>query len=137
MKNHLVIIPAIGLCLCMVTIGCKRSELSPPEARIAVSQPYLTAEQAKDAVLEFLRSHPDTFIGSPDPERMAKIPLMVRSEGRYAFGAFTLDISKHCYTAEVGQDAPEVCFYNGTLELRNGIWTASEPKLTRFHKSPK
>ena len=94
----------------------------------------LTADQAKRAVLELIRSRPDAFIGSPDPDKLAGLPLDDRAEGKYSLGAFVLDLPNRRYSADIGHDAPELYSYRGSFVRRNGRWIASDPEVTRFHQ---
>jgi hypothetical protein len=46
------------------------------------------------------------------------------------FGAFTLDLSHHSYSAVIGgANAPSTIFYNGSFIERVGVWTATPPKV--------
>jgi hypothetical protein len=78
------------------------------------------------------------FVGSPDADRLAKLPLKERGEGEYAFGAFVVNLPKRRYTAHVGGDdeLPDAWSYNGSFERRDGQWIATEPKVTEFHRLP-
>ena len=136
MNRHFVTAAARVLCLCAAAAGCSRSGRAPSEARTTETQAMLTAEQARQAVLELIRSRPDAFIGFPDSDKLAELPLKDRAEGKYAFGAFVVDLPNQRYSADVGHDAPELYSYNGSFARRDGRWVASDPEVTRFHKSP-
>ena len=60
----------------------------------------LTADQAKQVLLELIKARPDAFIGSPDPDKLAKLSLEKRAEGKYAFGAFVTDLTNRRYYAD-------------------------------------
>jgi hypothetical protein len=83
-----------------------------------------------------IRTHPGTFIGRPDPERLATLPLSDRGDGTYGFGVVVVNPAEGWYSARVGEDAPEVYMYNGTISRERGVWVASEPQVTRAHRRP-
>ena len=124
------------LCLWVAAAECSRSEIAPSEVRTNETQAMLTADQARRAVLELIRSHPTAFIGSPDPGRLQRLPLEERGEGKYAFGAFVVDVPNQRYSADIGYDAPELYLYKGDFVRRDGHWIASEPEVTRLHQLP-
>jgi hypothetical protein len=134
MNGYLITATAAVLCLCAAATGCSRSGRSSSEARTKETQTMLTADQAKQAVLELIRSHIDTFIGSPDPGKLAELPLEDRGEGKYAFGAFVVDLPNRRYSADIGHDAPELYSYTGSFARQDGRWIASDPEVTRFHQ---
>lgn len=136
MNHHFVTAAARVLCLCATAAGCSRSEHAMSEGRTNQTQAMLTAEQARQAVLELIRSRPDAFIGSPDSDKLAELPLEDRAEGEYAFGAFVVDLTNQRYSADIGRDAPELYSYSGTFAKRDGRWIASDPEVIRFHQPP-
>jgi hypothetical protein len=99
----------------------------------------LTAEQARQAVLALIRSRPQVFVGAPDLDRLAKLPLKERGDGEYSFGAFVVNLQKRWYAAHVGGDDErhDAWSYNGSFVRRDGQWIATEPKVTEFHQPPK
>ena len=88
-----------------------------------------TAEQAKDALLRFIRANRTAFIGDPDPDKFARIPVKPLGEGRCALGAFRFDLSNLSYTAAIGVEGPASYFYSGAFARRDGAWTATAPNV--------
>ena len=94
----------------------------------------LTAVQAKQAVIELVRANRKMFIGSPDPDMLAALPLEDRGSGEFAFGAFVVYPNQRLYKADIGFGAPEVYSYLGSFERKDDKWIASEPEVSRFHE---
>lgn len=122
-------IARIGLGLILVVSGgCSPpAESTPGGAADAV--PALTADRAKEAILERMRS--EDFFGFK-PDDWAREDLRARDEGWYEFGgAFRINPSKRIYTV-VLRPPPEVkaCTFTfeGAFELKNGKWVAGEAK---------
>jgi hypothetical protein len=109
---------------------------SPADPPTQSETEQLTAEQAKDALIRFIRAHRKTFIGDRDPDRLAQLPLKPLPKGSYSFGAFQLDIPNRAYSVAIGVDGPAPYFYNGTFTEQDGFWTASEPKVQHVHRLP-
>ncbi len=136
--NCRLITTTIGaLCLSAAVAGSSPSQRAASESGGNEQRATLTAHRARQAVLELIRANPDTFIGSPDPDELAKLPLEDRGQGEYAFGAFIVNLSKRWYTANIGHEAPELYSYRGSFVRRDGEWIASEPEVTRVHRLPK
>jgi hypothetical protein len=123
-----------ALYLSAAVAGCSPSERAAPEPPSREQPATLTAQRARQAVLELIRARPDAFIGCPDPDELAELPLEERGEGEYAFGAFVVNLPNRWYAADIGHDAPELYHYRGSFERRNGEWIASEPEVSRFHQ---
>ena len=136
MNRRLMAATAGALCLWTAAAGCSPSEPAASEPAAKQEQATLTADQARQAVLELIRSRPDAFIGSPDPGKLAELPLEQRQDDEYAFGAFVVNLSDRWYTADIGRDALEMYSYRGLFARREGRWIASEPEVTRFHQPP-
>jgi hypothetical protein len=96
------------------------------------SSPSLTAEAARQAVLELIEDQPETFIGSPDPERLGQVALLDRGDGEFSFGAFRIHTEEKWYAADVGDE--EVYSYGGAFVHRDGKWIATPPELARGHQ---
>lgn len=101
------------------------------------AEPQLTAEQAKDALLRFIRANRTVFIGDPDPEKLAAISVKALGEGRHALGAFQFDLAKLSYTAAIGIGGPEPHFYSGGFKRDGGVWTVGAPQLQRVRRLPR
>jgi hypothetical protein len=104
------------------------------DAPIQPKKPQLTAEQAKDALLRFIRANPKAFIGEPNPDKLAEIPLEAQGETGYSLGAFEFDLAQPSYFAALCVEGPEPYFYSGAFTQHDGRWTATAPKLQRVHK---
>jgi hypothetical protein len=94
-----------------------------------------TAERGKEAIVEFIRQNPGTFIGSPDPDRLAALPLGDLGDGKFSLGAFTIDVKRLFYGADIGMEGPEPYLYSGRFALQDGAWRALPPSVMRLHKS--
>lgn len=102
--------------------------------QVSESQPKLTGEVARDALLDLIRNQPDLFVGSPDPDRLAKIAIKDQRDGAYHWGLFVIDPAARTYSADLNTSGPgEAYFYNGKFELRWRQWTASRPNVQRMH----
>lgn len=121
MNRYFVTATAGVLCLWAAAAGCSRSVRAPSEARTNETQAMLTAAQAREALLELIRSRPDAFIGSPDPDKLAELPLVNLGEGKCAFGAFVVDLPNQWYSADIGHDAPELYSYTGSFARRDSL----------------
>ena len=124
------------LVLCAVFSACFAAD--PPTQ---TKKPQPTAEQAKDALLRFIRANRTTFIGDPDPDKLVGIPVEPLGEGRYSLGAFKFDLTNLSYSAAIGVEGPAPYFYSGAFTQHDGIWTATAPKvqhaLRRLPDKPK
>lgn len=99
------------------------------------SPPQLTAEMARDALLDLIRNQPDLFAGNPDPDRLTKISLEAQRDGTFHWGRFVIDPGSRTYSADLNTSGPgEAYFYNGKFELRWRQWTASKPDVQRLHQ---
>lgn len=94
---------------------------------------HLSPEEARSAIVALVREKPDTFIGRPDLDRLATLPVTDTGDGKYAFGAFSIDLPARRYQATIGMDSPEPYFYGGSFVQSGGKWKCSEPNLTRAH----
>jgi hypothetical protein len=92
---------------------------------------------ARQAILDLIRSRPDVFIGDPDADVLAKLPLKERGPHEFDVGAFVVDTESCRYHAEIGHDAPELYEYRGIFEERDGRWVATVPEVNRFHQAPR
>jgi hypothetical protein len=114
-------------------MGCDLAAPDAGNSDVAVA-PQLTAAVAREAVLDLIRAHPNAFIGKPDPDRLAQLPLQDLGKGQYSFGAFILDLPGRSYQASVGHGAPVVHLYSGTFKEKDGKWVASYPQSMRAHQ---
>jgi len=94
------------------------------------------ALKAKEAMLDLIRSDRRLFIGDPDPVILARLELKKRDEHQYSLGAFVIDVVAKTYSADIGQDAPEVYFYSGKFEVdAAGRWKAMKPQVQRGRRA--
>ena len=103
--------------------------------RTEINPRRLEAKIAQQALVELIRSQPKLFVGSPDADRIATLKPELRDDGKYALGAFVIDVRDYAYSAEIGHDAPELYFYEGRFEFENGKWFATRPTVTRLHRT--
>jgi serpin B len=95
------------------------------------------AEKAKAALVGLVRSGRGLFIGNPDPDRLARLPVP-RDASVFSLGAFWIDAGKRTYHAEFGVEGPEPYLYEGVFTVEEtGEWRAEQPQLTRFHRRPR
>jgi hypothetical protein len=116
-----------------IVIGCllpsAGCQPAPPAGTVTPLAPF----SARDALLDLLRREPRLFVGSPDPEKLLMMPVVDREDGTYQWGAFTLNLRSHTYTATVGQAPAETYHYSGQFHFERGQWSASQPQVRRFH----
>jgi hypothetical protein len=101
----------------------------------AASQPSPIAPQAKEAVVNLIRTHPGSFEGNPDADRLAKLPLEDEGDGWFAFGVVRVNPTSARYHASVGGSRGMV-EYTGTIRQVDGRWVASQPDVTYFDAKP-
>ena len=127
MRLHLLAV-FLGLGL----LGCKAKQLTVTPRRAE-----FTAEQGSEALVRFIRSNPGTFMGNPDPDRLAQCPLMASGAGRYSFGAFNIDVIHRSYFAALMKDTPVQVWYRGQFIEVDGVWTALPPNIQHVVAHPK
>ena len=98
------------------------------------SHPPLTPARARVALIALVRRHSDAFIGRPDADRLARLPLKDLGDGRRSLGAFIIDVRHRTYEAIAGRNAPETYVYTGAFRFTRGAWTASLPRVVRAHQ---
>ena len=84
-------------------------------------------------VFELIRLHPDEWVGKPDPDELARLPLKDAGEGMCSFGAFLIDLPKRCFQVSIGHDAPVEHIYFGSFAVNEGKWVASVNDYVRAH----
>jgi serpin B len=95
------------------------------------------AEKAKAALVGLVRSDRGLFIGNPDPDRLATLPVP-RDASVFSLGAFWIDSGKRTYHAKIGAEGPEPYLYEGVFTVEaTGEWRAERPQLTRLHRMPR
>src|SRR5262245_27497931 len=124
-----------ALVLVCVIIGCAPVD---PEPAAEIAPPELTAERARAALIDLIRS--------PDPGELKDFPL-----GRFigdavqggveapSWGPFALHLEEreYTYSREFGEP-PRVCRwqYRGRFDLRDGQWVALPPYLENQSLGP-
>ena len=119
---------ASGICA-----GCSsQSDQSPSTLQ---EQP-LTAERAKEALLEMIRSKEGKELGWFDgdiPEQMSKMNIVEGQDGWYDWtAAFSFNPSKAIYTFVVRpRPGARACLfeYKGSFVSKDGRWIATPPEL--------
>ena len=100
----------------------------------------LTAEVAKQAIVELVRATPEEWIGNPDPDRLAELPVrQARNDGPYYLGAFQIDLEAETYRARIGDTEDPVSYeYRGQFAPREGGgWEALPPNMWSFRNRPR
>lgn len=121
----------LSVLLCLALFGCK--------ARDSATKPKnaeFTAEKASDALVRFIRHHPGTFLGDPNPDKLAQCPVMSSGDGRYSFGAFTIDVAYRSYFATIMAESPVPVLYSGQFIEVDGVWTALPPNVRHVIAPP-
>jgi hypothetical protein len=123
----------LGLALLstVMVIGCSTAPEAPgPKA--AASEPALTTEAAKQALLARMNS--DRLFGFK-ADVWSKVDVGESHDGWHDFGGnFSINPSARKYTARYGPP-PEVkgCTFEfeGTFSFRDGVWVADDPVEVR------
>jgi hypothetical protein len=93
------------------------------------------AERAKAALLQLMNDGENPFKGV-DPGLMSKMPVVVRAPGRYAWGAFDLDLVRAVYRAEFGAEQ-SLRRYSGRFKIdMEGGWHAQWPEERQVEETP-
>jgi hypothetical protein len=124
LRQPLMKLLATGLFACLVisaVIVC-----SPEVVR---GKPGLSADEARNALIELLRKHPAAFQRKLDWRGLAKQPLTGVGAGRYTCGDFRISLPDATYLFSVRVGC--VFEYAGTFRFEDEQWIASEPHLTR------
>jgi len=93
----------------------------------------ISPEEAKSAVIAFVREHPTEFIGDPDPSVLDSLALTDMGDGTFIFGAFIVCPHTRSYSATVDVGAGESYLYEGDLLTYDGRTMATLPRITRYH----
>jgi hypothetical protein len=93
------------------------------------------AERAKAALIQLMEDGENPFKGV-DPDRMRNVPVVVRAPGRYAWGAFDLDLVRAVYRAEFGTEQLQRR-YSGRFKIdMEGGWHAQWPEERQVEETP-
>src|SRR5436309_724568 len=100
------------------------------------TEPVLTAEIAKDALVDRMRSKSGLpYIYNFDAEEWAKVAVRAGEDGRYDFGGlFQINLSKKTYTMLIRpKPGAKACSFEfeGNFVLKDSKWLADSPKETR------
>jgi hypothetical protein len=106
------------------------------DSRSSASEPVLTAELAKDALLDRMRSKAGLpYINRFDTENWAKVEIRAGKDGSYDFGGlFRINPSKKTYTMLIRpRSGVKACSFEfrGEFIFREGKWLADSPKESR------
>jgi hypothetical protein len=99
------------------------------------SEPELTAEDAKAAMIELLRTTQLDYMRGFPVDEAAKEPVHVYESGSAAWADFSFDLKtkKYSYRVERGDRNAKDHFaagYEGTFEYKQGKWVALKPRMT-------
>jgi len=98
-----------------------------------VSAPELTAEQAKDAMIELIRSSDPGRLGDFPLARFAndKVQTIEGDKASWACFWFDLKTKKYTYREDNGLDgkARYLAECEGSFEFRHGKWVAVKPRV--------
>jgi hypothetical protein len=116
--------------------GCaSRPEPPVAEPETGLGEPVLTAERAREALLERMRGKPAGDFGRFDPDEWAKVEVRAGEDGWYDFGGlFRIHPAKRAYTMLIlpAPDAKACAFhYEGAFAVRDGRWVAGPPELVK------
>jgi hypothetical protein len=90
----------------------------------------LHANTATAALLDLMRSKSSPFEGA-DPTRYEKMELKEKGEGKFGWGAFTIDLGKKTYSAIVDADTAFWEYQGRFLVDSSGRWKAEN--LSKQH----
>jgi len=94
-----------------------------------------TAERAKQALLDLMEDGENPFKGV-DPDQVRKLPVVIRAPGRYAWGAFDIDLVRAIYRAEFGTEHSQQR-YSGRFKVdMEGGWHAQWPEERQVEEPP-
>ena len=93
------------------------------------SQHELTAEDARNALIDLLRRNPTAFQRELDPNELARQPLIELRPGTYQLDGFLIQLPAAIYqiTIRYGECIFE---YEGDFHFEVGRWVASQPHWT-------
>jgi hypothetical protein len=122
------------LAVAVVSFGCSSHSDSRPDDTI-VREPTLTADLAKQALVDRMRSKSGDHFEKFDSDEWAKVAVQAGEDGWYNFGGlFGINPSTKSYTLLImpALGAKACSFeYEGTFSFRQGRWVADAPKLVR------
>ena len=123
---RIALILSIGVAA-LAAAGCPSAR--PPDADLPL------AERAKAALLELMTTGENPFKGV-DPGQMRNVPVVIRAPGRYAWGAFDLDLVRAVYRAEFGTEQ-SLRRYSGRFKVdMEGGWHAQWPEERQVEETP-
>jgi hypothetical protein len=118
-----------SLALCCALVGCATH--APQSEGEEPSPPDLTAERARTALIDLIRSS--------DPGALKDFPLerferdgVEGADGSQHWGPFSLHLKEREYTySRIFGEPPRVCrwHYRGGFVLREGWWMALPPRV--------
>jgi hypothetical protein len=96
----------------------------------------LTPEEARSALLAYLRAHPESFEVRLDADEYARKRMEIQrdgKEGKYRFGWFHVDVPGKVFALYLvpTKDSFAACriTYQGTFLFTDGRWVAQRPKV--------
>jgi hypothetical protein len=104
-----------------------KEQTNSPSNRSSVDLDGITA---KAALLELMRSKTSPFEGA-DPTRFEKIEFVDKGEGKFRWGAFTIDIGQKTYWVNVDAETAFWSYHGKFLVDPAGRWKAEN--LSKQH----
>jgi hypothetical protein len=128
--RFLTLLSLIALCTCQ----------NGQVENLAQSPVELTPQAAKEAIAEFISSHPDAFVSlgrAEKAEDIRKVKLNPTSGRAFAVGMFNIDLDKKTYElthgyGKHGEGWFEDWQWTGNFVLREGKWELSEPEFIKM-----
>lgn len=81
------------------------------------------ALKARAALLELMRANPALFEGA-EPARFEKVWIQAAGDGRFSWGAFTLDVTGKTYSASIEGPAAFWAYHGRFIAEPSGRWKA-------------
>ncbi|HOX06645.1 MAG TPA: hypothetical protein PK280_09600 [Planctomycetota bacterium] len=94
------------------------------------------APRAKAALLALMRAEPKLFEGA-DPERFAALGMKPAGYGKYAWGAFTVNLAERTYAAAISSEAAFWHYRGHFYGQRFGEWQAANIEKQHATAAPK
>ncbi len=116
-----------------IVAGCTEPEL-PREAQ---TPPELTAERAKEALIEMLRDNPKALQGGPayPAEKLAGEKVTMKSSELCDIGAFTVDLRRTTWHIE-SRGPGCMWLIDGKFEVAGARWAAKPTHCSIAHPGP-
>ncbi len=122
---------AIYLTVGAALAGCNQA--TPPKVNLKAVPDELTAEQAKTALSDLLRTHRFPYLEDDYVEQIAMTPVKVYDRETASWGTFRFDLKAQTYSYSISRYADEKKGYHaefgGGFDLKEGAWIAKPPRV--------